>query len=278
MRPYFVHLLNSSFGTELFTYIIPNGVMMIGLGALAGTLWAARRAQRLGLEAEVVYGLAVWAAAAGFAGARLMSLVYAPELYGESPLSFFDPLIGDNAAYGGLMAGATASWLYLIRRRIASLPYLDCIAPGVGIIYFIGRMGCFLDGDDFGSATECSLAVRFPRASPAHIVQVDMGLLDRSSQESLPVHPVQIYMGFGGLAVASAGVAWSRRKSTAPGEVFVVCWLIYACARFAVEFLRGDADRGFVGPLSTSQAISIPVALLSLCALLYLRTRRLPTP
>lgn len=33
--------------------------------------------------------------------------------------------------------------------------------------------------------------------------------------------------------------------------------MLYSAGRFAVEFIRGDINRGFVGILSTSQFISI---------------------
>jgi phosphatidylglycerol:prolipoprotein diacylglycerol transferase len=43
------------------------------------------------------------------------------------------------------------------------------------------------------------------------------------------------------------------------GEVILAYTLLYAMARFVLEFFRGDADRGFVfgGLLSTSQFIAM---------------------
>jgi len=51
--------------------------------------------------------------------------------------------------------------------------------------------------------------------------------------------------------------------------------LLYAIARFGLEFFRGDADRGFVfgGLLSTSQFIAIPLAAIAIVVLLT-RSRR----
>ena len=53
-------------------------------------------------------------------------------------------------------------------------------------------------------------------------------------------------------------VRLSRRKRF-DGEVILAYTLLYAIARFVLEFFRGDADRGFVfgGWLSTSQFIAL---------------------
>ena len=49
--------------------------------------------------------------------------------------------------------------------------------------------------------------------------------------------------------------------------------LIYSVVRFLDEFLRGDALRGFWGPLSTSQWISLAIFIVTLIYLIVKRTR-----
>ena len=58
--------------------------------------------------------------------------------------------------------------------------------------------------------------------------------------------------------------AWRRRRYA--GQVFLTYLTLYSVVRFLIEFLRGDSDRGFVGPLSTSQVIGL-VALAAVLAL-----------
>jgi prolipoprotein diacylglyceryltransferase len=52
---------------------------------------------------------------------------------------------------------------------------------------------------------------------------------------------------------------WRYSKKSRDGEIFVLYLALYAVARFFIEFLRGDEDRGFVFHhlLSTSQFIAI---------------------
>jgi phosphatidylglycerol:prolipoprotein diacylglycerol transferase len=76
---------------------------------------------------------------------------------------------------------------------------------------------------------------------------------------------VQLYESMACLLLFVLLVRLARRKRF-EGEVILAYTLAYAIARFLLEFLRGDADRGFVfgGLLSTSQFIATilgPVAM-----------------
>ena len=52
------------------------------------------------------------------------------------------------------------------------------------------------------------------------------------------------------------------------GKVFYLYLAVYAFVRFFDEFLRGDALRGFIFGLSTSQFISIFIEVFALAMLL----------
>mgnify|MGYP003340357338 CR=1 FL=1 len=51
------------------------------------------------------------------------------------------------------------------------------------------------------------------------------------------------------------------KKERFGGETVCFYVFFYAVGRFLVEFLRGDTARGFIGALSTSQFIAIPLFL-----------------
>ena len=50
------------------------------------------------------------------------------------------------------------------------------------------------------------------------------------------------------------------RRAAPPGKSLAAYLLLYAPVRFALEFFRGDPARGFLGPLSTSQWLSLAAA------------------
>ncbi len=55
-----------------------------------------------------------------------------------------------------------------------------------------------------------------------------------------------------------------KKKLFKPGVLFALFWITYASARFVLEIFRGDDDRGFVGALSTGQAMAIVLIIASL--------------
>ena len=49
--------------------------------------------------------------------------------------------------------------------------------------------------------------------------------------------------------------------------------ILYSAGRFMIEFLRGDAERGSIGPLSTSQFIAVFVMAAGIIMLVMVRNR-----
>jgi phosphatidylglycerol:prolipoprotein diacylglycerol transferase len=73
-------------------------------------------------------------------------------------------------------------------RRLPIISTLAAAAPGLAAGHAIGRIGCFLVGDDYGRPTDLPWAVAFPEGLPP---------------TELPVHPTQLYE-----AAALAVVTW----------------------------------------------------------------------
>jgi phosphatidylglycerol:prolipoprotein diacylglycerol transferase len=66
------------------------------------------------------------------------------------------------------------------------------------------------------------------------------------------------------------------RRKRFDGEIILGYTFLYAIVRFLLEYLRGDADRGFVfgGILSTSQFIAVILVFVSV--VLYVMQRGVP--
>jgi phosphatidylglycerol:prolipoprotein diacylglycerol transferase len=104
-------------------------------------------------------------------------------------------------------------------------------------------------GDDYGSPTQLPWAVTFTDPDAARIGGAPLGVA---------LHPVQLYESILCLLLFAFLVKLSRHKQF-DGEIILAYTFLYAISRFALEFFRGDADRGFVfgGLLSTSQFIAL---------------------
>jgi phosphatidylglycerol---prolipoprotein diacylglyceryl transferase len=174
------------------------------------------------------------------------------------------------AAYGGLIGGTVAGVLTLRRLRQPVRPFLDAMAPAVGVGYFFARVGCFLAGCDYGVPSAAAWAVRFPRGSYAFRDHVAHGLIDPGAPASLPVHPTQLYLAFAGLLLF---LALRLVPSHRDGRRFALLTLGYAALRSTIELWRGDANRGSVGPFSTSQLLAVLTVATVLVAWLVLRRR-----
>jgi len=121
---------------------------------------------------------------------------------------------------------------------------------------------------------ESGLCVHFPEDSPAYIHQYNQGLLDSSQLQSLPVHPTQLYLSaFNFIHFGILLFLVSRQKFR--GQIAMAYLIIYSIGRFTIEFFRGDSYRGFYGPFSTSQLISMLLFSCGLVGYLILRKKNL---
>lgn len=226
-------------------------------------------ARRAGLDTVVAYWTAVAAAAGGVWGSHLLGIrVYGTD--GE-PWYWLRVWDGPKSWYGGLIGGAVSAFLALRLARKPLLRHADAIAPAVALGYAIGRIGCFLHGDDYGTVTSVPWAVRYRAGTEAFFAQVQHGLIPPSAQLTLPVHPVQLYhCAFGLLLFAFL----SAMPAIAPGRKLAALGLGYGAGRFFLEAFRGDFAAGPLG-LSLQQWISL--ALIAASGILLHQIRERPT-
>ncbi len=121
------------------------------------------RSQGLG-DQEDASEILLWAGIGGVLGAK----IYYAVLYGDwSLLLTRSGLVW----YGGFMLGAIGVTVAIRRRGLPLLPVLDAAAVSLALGYGVGRIGCFLVGDDYGAPTDLpwgssfrSACLRPPRA------------------------------------------------------------------------------------------------------------------
>jgi phosphatidylglycerol:prolipoprotein diacylglycerol transferase len=236
--------------------ISPFGVMLMlaFLGAYAQLSWGLKR---LGVgDADDASTLMLWAGLSGIVGGK----VYYAALYRDWHLLF------DRSGlvwYGGFIAGTAAAVWVMRRRRLPVWPTLDAATLGLALGYGIGRIGCFLVGDDYGKPTDLPWGVAFPVGLPptrAGLLRSELGVQVPASvpdEALLRVHPTQVYETLLALAIWGIGL-WLLRRRPREGVVASTVLAMLAVERFAVEFLRAKDDR-FFGPLTLAQAISLAV-------------------
>jgi len=251
--------------------ISPFGVMMVMafLAAYFQIRWGLRR---LGAgDEEDASALVLAAGIGGVLGAK----IYYAALYRDWRLLF------DRSGlvwYGGLLLGALAVVWVARARRLPAWKAADATAPALALGYGVGRIGCFLVGDDFGLPTQLPWGVRFPNGLPG---PTTAGLLRREygaevpweipDEELIAVHPTQLYETFAALVIWMVGLRLIRRGAP-PGVTTLVVLILMAAERFLVEFLRAKDDRIF-GQLTLAQVISVLVIVTGSVLLVARRER-----
>jgi phosphatidylglycerol---prolipoprotein diacylglyceryl transferase len=245
------------------------GAMMVAafLVAYFQLAWGLRRTG--GGDADDASAMVFAAGIGGIVGGK----VYYAILYGDWRLIF------DRAGlvwYGGAFGAAILVLWVIRRRRLPILPVADAVLPGVAIGYAVGRIGCFLVGDDYGRPTDSAVGVIFPQGLPPATAgtfrhEYGMEMPAALADDALvPVHPTQLYETAMALVIWAVGLVMLRRGAR-PGATALVVGALLAVERFVVEFFRAKDDR-FFGDLTLAQLISL--ALLALVAALWWAWRR----
>jgi phosphatidylglycerol:prolipoprotein diacylglycerol transferase len=244
------------------------GLMMF-LAFILGGVVLARQFRRYGLDEELASTIVMAGAIGGIVGGK----VYYAILFRNWQLLF------DRAGlvwYGGLIGGFLAASYVVRRRRADYLTAADCAAPALSLGYALGRIGCFLVGDDYGRPTNEWFGVAFPKGSPPTTAQslrefgspVDPSL---PSDTVLSVHPTQLYETAAALVMFVILLRLNNRPHR-KGLGWGLFMIMLGVERFFVEFVRAKDDR-FLGPFTVAQLISV---LLIIAGLVFV-TRKTAT-
>ncbi len=184
--------------------------------------------------------------------------------------------------YGGFLGGLAAVVLNGWRRGVPIRITAELSAPALAGAYAIGRIGCFVVGDDYGRPTDLPWAVKFPQGLPPSTAGNLANLfgipVPAGSDPStvLAVHPTQLYEVAIMLGVFM--VLWRWRLGTRPfGWLFGAYLMFAGTERFLVEFLRAKDDR-VLGVFTIAQATSLLVVITGLVVVNRLARAANPAP
>jgi len=212
---------------------------MVALAAALGILLLRRELTRAGIDAGSGTDAALVGVIGGLVGAKLL---YVLEHYAE-PLA--DTLFtrAGMSWFGGFTGGVLAGLIMIRRLRLPLMGMLAAAAPALAVGHAIGRIGCFLVGDDYGRPTSLPWGVAFPQGLPP--------TTDR-------VHPTQLYELF--LLLPLAGVLLAlRSRGVSDRRVFATYLVATGVVRFGIEVLRVNVVV-FAG-MTTAQLFSIAVVV-----------------
>jgi phosphatidylglycerol:prolipoprotein diacylglycerol transferase len=243
--------------------------VMLGLSLVVGWYLTLTLAERDGLPKETMANCYVVTAIAAILGSRILYVVTNPDEFKQAS-DFFALRRGGLVAYGGFLGGYLGSWIFLQRHKIRLMPWADVAVPSLASGLLITRIGCYLFGCDFGKRLPEGAPAflkklgTFPHwasgtleggdGAPAYVKHLEafrgtpLGADIVKANASLPVHPTQLYESLVGLALLVL-LLWQRKHQKFRGQIFFLFAFAYGYARFLIEIIRDDSERGEFGPL-----------------------------
>lgn len=219
--------------------------LIIMTAVLLGTWIASQHVQRYGQDGNHVWDMLLWVLIPGLIGARLYYVFIqsprGPDGFGrylDNPLEIMQIWQGGLHIFGGFIFGGLALVLFVRRRQLPLLMYLDAVALGLPLAQAIGRLANFINQELYGPPTTLPWGLRI---DPQHRIPPynNMGMYP----ESVRFHPLFLYeliwnlVGFGLLFWISRRFAPRLQH----GDLFSLYLVWYPLGRFFIEFLRTDS-------------------------------------
>jgi len=208
---------------------------------------------RTGRTPEFAGDIIFWAALGGILGSKVYYLIENYKSVIADPIGMI--FSGAGLVFlGGLMGGMLAVTILLRKKGESWIEFADLVAPLLIMGYAIGRIGCFLVGDDYGVQTSLPWGLTFPKGIPITLV---------------PVHPTQLYETSIGFVIFA--ILWSLSEKASPvGTVFYLYLILAGLERFFIEFIRTNNE--YLFGLTGAQLISI--VMISIGTYFLVKTRQ----
>lgn len=229
--------------------------IMVAIGFASAYLISDYRAKKRGLSSDIIFGILWCAMAGGLIGSRLLYYIVSIKDIIDDVSVIWDFTHG-FVVYGGVIGGVLAGYIYCRVKKVKFYDYFDLVMPEVALAQGFGRIGCFFAGCCYGRETDSAIGIVFKNSSYA--------------PNGVKLIPTQLISSAGDFLIALILFTYAKKKRP-EGAVGALYMILYGIGRFGVEFLRNDY-RGSIGFLSTSQIISVFVALAGI--IMFVKAKR----
>ncbi len=216
--------------------------LMCGVGLGSALAFVIARKDRFGDSIKNIIWFVVSAIVGLIIGSKVVFFIsrlpYLSEA-GASGERYIEELVEAGYVFYGGVIGAYAG--LIVRARMIKAPLrnvLNFFTPAFAFFHAFGRIGCFCAGCCYGIEVE------------------KFGFVMADGIRKFPVQLVESVFEFLMVALLLMLEKRAEQKKKSPKLSFYYL-MTYSTVRFCLELLRGDEDRGFFGPLSTSQWIAL---------------------
>lgn len=237
-------------------------------GVVVTLVFAMRIGAQKGLSRAIMRRAGLWGLLGALWGGHLFETMHDPVSALADPIVLLDIWGGSKSVFGAFAGAAFFGLIYLRAKRASILAYADAASPAIALGYFMARLGCFLNGDDFGTLTNVPWAVTFGPGTEAFADHVARGWITRTAASTLPVHPAQLYHAAAGITLFMVLARW---RGAWQGSRFALALAAYGAVRFFLQFFRGDSSPVVAG-LDDAQLFSL--LFIVAAAMLWLKQGR----
>lgn len=248
------------FGFQFNLVIYSFGLMLV-IAFYTCYVLLDRDLKLLGYDEKLASDIIFWSAFGGIIGAKTYYLLENLDhvIASNDPIAMI--FSGAGLVFlGGLAGSIFAVTIVLKKYNVQWLKFANLIAPLIFLGYAIGRIGCFLVGDDYGIPSNLPWAISFENGIPpttinAFIIQYPWIDISKFEGDILRVHPTQLYETI--ICFFLFLILWKyRHNPSVEGKLFYLYLIFGGVERFFIEFLRTN-EKYFMDIFSGAQIISI---------------------
>ncbi len=241
-----------------------------------------REMKRLGYDNKLASDIVFAAAVGGILGSKIYYLIENISEVIQDPIGMI--FSGAGLVFLGGLIGGTLGVTWVIRKNNLNwFQFGDIVAPLLILGYAIGRMGCFLVGDDYGLPTKLPIGIIFEKGIPpttTHSFELYYPWVDISAFDPgfIPVLPTQLMET--GLGLLIFFYLWKKRLSVKHyGSLFFSYLILAGIERFMIEFIRINPKYiWFSDSIGFSGAQLISITMIVLGSILYNYRTRISDP
>lgn len=261
-------------------FVISSYGLMMVIAFLTGNYLLRKDMMKIGKNPEIADELTFQAALGGIIGAKLYYIIEnipnGRALENISGLldifmgliTFNMSLVGSGIQnfgsgmvfLGGLIGGTVSVFMYSRKHNLTFFNVADWTSPYVILGHGIGRIGCFLVGDDYGRPTDLPWGIKFANGLPIsnagnlRYMGVD---IDNSVpfNQVIACHPTQLYEMLAYFMIYLYLILFAKKYQKYSGQIFYEYLFLAGFVRFLVEFIR--LNPSYIFGLSGAQLISV---------------------
>ena len=209
------------------------------------------------LASDIIF----WSALGGIIGSKLYHVIENLDHIMASPNPMGQIFSGSGLVFLGGLAGAIIAVSFVLRSyKVSWFVFADKLAPLIFLGYAIGRIGCFLVGDDYGTPSKLPWAISYQEGLPPTtktVFSYQFPWIDVSNFDSeiLTVHPTQLYEAI--ICGLMFYVLWKKRNYIQyQGQLFFSYLILAGLERFFIEFIRTN-EKYLFETFSGAQLLSV---------------------